>query len=240
MIDWLRRDSTPPMLRLGERELPLAIRRHPRATRMTLRLAPDGSEVRITLPQWGRSAEAIAFAASRCDWLAEQLARIPNNSPPQAGGSMCYRGRSVSIEWAEALPRRPRLEGERLIVGGPENGLPQRLKRWLEAEALRLMESDLAEYCLHNGLRAPPLRLSRAQRRWGSCASDGTIRINWRLIQAPDHVRRSVVAHEVAHLVHFDHSPAFHGLLDTIFEGDITEANGWLRRHGRGLYSGFG
>jgi hypothetical protein len=35
---------------------------------------------------------------------------------------------------------------------------------------------------------------------------------------APDAVRRSVVAHEVAHLVHFDHSPAFHALLDALFE----------------------
>jgi len=240
MIDWLRRERTPPTLRLGDIELPLAIRRHPRATRMTLRLAPDGSEARVTLPRWGRSAEAIAFAASRCDWLAEQLARIPRRVAPHAGGTLSYRGRSLAIAWSDTLPRRPRQDGGRLLVGGPESGLAPRLQRWLEGEAKRLMEADLADYCLHAGQPVPPLRLSRAQRRWGSCASEGTIRINWRLIQAPDHVRRSVVAHEVAHLVHFDHSSAFHALLDTIFEGDIAEANGWLRRHGRGLYSSFG
>jgi predicted metal-dependent hydrolase len=57
---------------------------------------------------------------------------------------------------------------------------------------------------------------------------------------APDAIRRSVVAHEVAHLVHFDHSPRFHAALDTLFEGDVTEANRWLKRHGRGLYAPFG
>ncbi|MEM8725649.1 MAG: M48 family metallopeptidase, partial [Pseudomonadota bacterium] len=64
--------------------------------------------------------------------------------------------------------------------------------------------------------------------------------INWRLVQAPDHVRRSVVAHEVAHLVHFDHSPAFHALLSDIYEHDIKVADRWLKQHGRSLYSSFG
>ena len=56
----------------------------------------------------------------------------------------------------------------------------------------------------------------------------------------PDAVRRSVVAHEVAHLVHFDHSPAFRALLDGLFEGDLEAADQWLRREGRGLYAAFG
>ena len=53
-------------------------------------------------------------------------------------------------------------------------------------------------------------------------------------------MRRSVVAHEVAHLIHFDHSPAFHALLDELFEGDLRAANRWLKRSGRALYLPFG
>ena len=64
--------------------------------------------------------------------------------------------------------------------------------------------------------------------------------MNWRLIMAPDAVRRSVVAHEVAHLIHFDHSPAFRALLAELFEGDIEDANRWLKADGRRLYSYFG
>ncbi|MFD2578402.1 YgjP-like metallopeptidase domain-containing protein [Novosphingobium colocasiae] len=56
----------------------------------------------------------------------------------------------------------------------------------------------------------------------------------------PDAVRRSVVAHEVAHLIHFDHSPAFHAALAELFEGSVDEANRWLSRQGRTLYLPFG
>lgn len=240
MIDWLLRKPEDLTVQTADRTLPVSIRRHPRATRMTLRLAPDGSEARVTIPQWGRTAEALEFARSRADWLGAQLVSLPDNTPPQPGGTITYRGTALTIGWAADAPRKAVLVDDTLRIGGPEGNLPNRLGRWLESEALRLMHQDLAHYCQLTGHDMQPMRLSRARRRWGSCSSDGTIRLNWRLIQAPDFVRRSVVAHEVAHLVHFDHSPAFHALLNEIFEGDVAQANHWLKREGRSLYAAFG
>ena len=240
MIDWLRRENRNPSVTLSGREVPLAIRRHARATRLTMRLAPDGSEVRITLPRWGRTADALVFAHKRLDWLEGQLAAVPRAAPPAPGGTVLYRGGPVTIEWAPALPRKPALAGERLRMGGPAETVARRVHRWLEGEALRLLDEDLAHYCARAGVPAPQVRLSRALRRWGSCSGKGCIRINWRLVQAPDGVRRSVVAHEVAHLKHFDHSPAFRALLSKLFEGDLKAADAWLKQHGRGLYAPFG
>ena len=61
MIDWLKKSALEPEIDLGGATLPIVLRRHPTAKRLTLRLAPDGSEVRITLPQWARSAEALGI-----------------------------------------------------------------------------------------------------------------------------------------------------------------------------------
>jgi predicted metal-dependent hydrolase len=240
MIDWLRRENQNPSVTIAGRELPVAIRRHPRATRLTMRLAPDGSEVRVTLPRWGRTSDAMVFAHKRIDWLEQQLAAVPRAEPPQPGGTVLYRGQELAIAWHPPLPRKPALAGGELRLGGPAETVAARVRRWLEAEALRLLGEDLAHYCAEAGVPAPQLRLSRAVRRWGSCSGAGCIRINWRLVQAPDDVRRSVVAHEVAHLKHFDHSPAFRAMLGELFEGDIKAADGWLKLHGRGLYAAFG
>lgn len=240
MIDWLRREMLSPDIALGDRRLPIALKRNARARRLTLRLAPDGSEVRVTLPRWCRSAEALAFVHARSGWLAQQLAQVPEREPPAPGGALRYRGARLLVDWRADAPRKVRIEGERLVVGGPPETLARRLERWLEAEALRLLREDLAFYAVRAGIDPPQPRLTRAQRRWGSCSTAGTVRVNWRLVQAPDAVRRSVVAHEVAHCVHFDHSPAFHALLGELFEGDLAEAEDWLKREGRGLYASFG
>jgi len=245
VIDWLRADRQAPSVVVGGRELPIAIRRHARARRLTMRLAPDGSQVRITLPQWGRTVDALVFAKARADWIEAQLHALPQPTPVTPGGLVLYRGRTLPISWDRSRPRLPQLVGEKLSCGGPETALAARIRCWLEDEALRLLSHDLGFYCGRAGEELPALRLSRAQRRWGSCSSGGrgparVIRINWRLVMAPDFVRRSVVAHEVAHLTHFDHSPAFHALLGTLFEHDLGEADRWLREHGRRLYAAFG
>jgi predicted metal-dependent hydrolase len=240
MIDWLRRTPLEPEIDLGGRRVPIVLKRLHNARRLTLRLAPDGSAVRITLPAWAEGREAIAFAHARAEWLAGQLAKLPTRTAPGPDGVVQYRGAALQLAWDAAAPRRPQIAGESLRIGGPQTGLEVRVRRWLEAEALRLAEADMRDYCAAAGLDPVPVGLSRAQRRWGSCSDKSRIRINWRLVQAPDHVRRSVVAHEVAHLVHFDHSPAFHSLLARIFEGEIAAADRWLKEHGRGLYAAFG
>ena len=244
MIDWLRDDHQNPSIEIDGRDVPIAIRRHARAKRLTMRLSADGGEVRITLPTWGRTRDALAFANARREWIARQLAKVPQTLAVTDGAIIAYRGENIRIAWDAKAGRKVELADGKLRVGGPQDQIEGRVRRWLEAEALRLAETDLAFYCERGDLPVPDLRLSRAQRRWGSCSGSNRtgrcIRINWRLVMAPDHVRRSVVAHEVAHLVHFDHSPAFHALLARLFDGEIGDADGWLKSDGRSLYAAFG
>jgi predicted metal-dependent hydrolase len=241
MIDWLKRDPRkPPTLTVTGRELPLVIRRIANARRLTLRLAPDGSQVRVTMPRWCRTADALAFAASRIGWLEAQAASLPLARPVGPDASLFFRGSPVRVVHDPRAPRRPELNDGALLAGGPVETLERRLKRWLSDQARLLLSADLAGYCDCAGLAAPALALSNARRRWGSCSPTGAIRINWRLVMAPDFVRRSVVAHEVAHLVHFDHSPRFHAFLDELYEGDVAQANRWLKHEGRQLYGVFG
>jgi len=240
VIDWLRRAPVDPEIELNGCRVPIAVRRHARARRLTLRLAPDGREVRITLPQWARNGEALAFAHARAEWLAAQHAAIPKRQPPEPGGIVQYCGRDLRIDWSEDNARQPSPDTVALRIGGPRSGIEARLRRWLESEALTLFEADMADYTAAANLPRVAVGLSQAQKRWGSCSDRQRIRLNWRLVQAPDFVRRSVVAHEVAHLVHFDHSPAFHALLAEIYEDDLEQADRWLKERGRTLYANFG
>ncbi|MGH6786562.1 MAG: M48 family metallopeptidase [Novosphingobium sp.] len=241
MIEWLRRaPDAVPTVELGGRMVPVVLRRLPQARRMTLRLAPDGSEVRVSLPRWGRSAEALAFVRARQEWLESQLAKVPLAKPVGDGEAFPLHGEPLTIRHDRLAPRSPAIEQGQLIVGGPSESVTARVQRWLEGEARRVLTDDLGDYCARAGVPTPKLALSRAQRRWGSCARSGAIRLNWRLVMAPPFVRRSVAAHEVAHLLHFDHSQAFHAALAALYEGDIAAADRWLKREGRGLYRWFG
>ena len=241
MLDWLRADPrAEPTIEVAGKDLRVEVRRLDRARRMTMRLAPDASAIRISIPRWGRTAEALEFARSRVDWLERQVAACAAPVEVGCGMALPLRGETLRLRHDPGGRRRPERSGDLLIVGGPHAALASRVQRWLRQQALASLTVDLEGYCAKAELAVPPLALSNARRRWGSCARDGAIRINWRLIMAPDFVRRSVVAHEVAHLMHFDHSPAFHAYLTRLFEGDVAQANAWLKREGRSLYQPFG
>ena len=71
-----------------------------------------------------------------------------------------------------------------------------------------------------------------ARSRWGSCSASGAIRYNWRIILAPPHLLRWLVAHEVAHRVHLNHGPAFKALEAGLYGGDVAAARAELRALG--------
>jgi predicted metal-dependent hydrolase len=241
MLDWLRRPpQEAPSLDIAGRTIPVEIRRLAHARRLTLRLAPDGQSVRVTMPSWAPTREGLDFARSRTAWLEAQLVKLPQPTLLAPGAVLQWRGEPRVLHHSIDAPRRVRLTETTIHLGGPAESLPTRLRRWMQGEARALFAADLADYAPCAQVPVPPLALTNAQRRWGSCSAGGEVRLNWRLVMAPDFVRRSVVAHEVAHLVHFDHSPRFHALLATIYEGDLPAADAWLKRHGRSLYAPLG
>ncbi|MEE4289490.1 MAG: metal-dependent hydrolase, partial [Erythrobacter sp.] len=111
MIDWLKRSAIAPEIELNGEIIPIVVTRRKAAKRLTLRLAPDGREVRISLPVWAHGNEAIAFAHARAEWLAQIHASIPRRPAPDAGEEVLYRARPLTIAWQPGAPRRPQVSG---------------------------------------------------------------------------------------------------------------------------------
>jgi predicted metal-dependent hydrolase len=94
------------------------------------------------------------------------------------------------------------------------------------------MSRDVADFAAVAGVTPRSVSIGDAATRWGSCSSQGRIRLSWRLILAPPEVRRYVAAHEVAHLVELNHGPAFKALEARLFGPGLAEAKTELRRLG--------
>ena len=225
-----------PHIRVGDEAWPVRVVRHAQSRRY--RLVFDGArgELRLTVPRRANERAALTWAGEQQAWLAEQLGKAVVPILVGPGAALPFRGIQRHVDWAPAAPRAIRLDGDRLHVGGPLETLGRRIERWLKAQALDLMERESREIAAAAGLAVGRVGVGDPRSRWGSCTHDGDLRYSWRLILAPDHVRRATVAHEVAHLRHMDHGAAFHALVDQLHDGDVAAARGWLRREGRGLH----
>jgi predicted metal-dependent hydrolase len=70
--------------------------------------------------------------------------------------------------------------------------------------------------------------------RWGSCSSTRELTFNWRLMLAPKEIIDYVVVHELCHLTHMDHSPAYWKAVGKVLS-DYKERREWLKENGIGL-----
>lgn len=216
--------------------LPLIIRINPRARRLRLKVDSRSRTLLLVVPPRISRRRALAWAAEHRDWAERALAALPADMPIAPGATIPLQGVAYLIDWSADRPRRIAAANGRLLVGGPIEGLRGRVLRWLKARALECLEVETREYAAKAGVMPSRVGVGDPVSRWGSCAASGMIRYSWRLILAPEFVRRATVAHEVAHLVHMNHGPAFHALVADLLGTDPAPARAWLRREGAGLH----
>jgi predicted metal-dependent hydrolase len=212
--------------------IPIEIRRLRNARRLRLRFDEAAGTLRLTCPWRTSRRAALAWALDQREWIDAQLARAEPPEPFVAGASIPLEGREVRIVWREDWPRSPALVDEELRCGGPAAAVPRRVEAFIKARAREIMSRDIAEFAAAAGATPRSVSVGDAATRWGSCSSEGRIRLSWRLIMAPPEVRRYVAAHEVAHLVHLNHAPEFRTLEARLFGTGVAEAKSALRRIG--------
>ena len=109
------------------------------------------------------------------------------------------------IIWRIRRVRRPR----RKLAETEETGAPRR-------EARKVPPVRPAELAAEHGFEYKQVRIKHNVSNWGSCSSKGNINLNLNLMRLPEHLRDYVMLHELCHLRHLDHGPAFQALLASL------------------------
>jgi predicted metal-dependent hydrolase len=224
---------------------PVRLRVNPRARRISLRVDAQRGEVVATAPTAGGLADALRFAESRGDWIADRLAALPTQTPLRPGLTIEVAGQPCLLERA-AMRIAPRLvpatggEPQRLLAYGDDERYGRAIVRALKAEALCRLTARTELHAQRLGQPMPTIAVADPKGRWGSCRQAGrgrpaAIRYSWRLVLTPPSVLDYVAAHETAHLIEGNHGPRFWSVVDELY-GDHTQARRWLRRHGGRLH----
>ena len=235
---------------LGETLVAYAFKR---ARRRNIGFLVGSEGLTVTAPKWVPLYEVDAAVRSKSAWILRKLddanerrqrvesARIEWRD----GATFPFIGETVIVvldprhafdevgavlnTQGAALPGVPSLT---LHVGLPHTASADQIRdavqAWLMRQAKRLFEERLNHYAPQLGVRWTRLALSSAGTRWGTAHSDGTIRLNWRLIHFRLPVIDYVVAHELSHLRVMDHSPRFWDTVRTVVP-DYAQLRGQLK-----------
>lgn len=206
--------------------------RHKRRKRAAFFVTPDGIELRIPARLPNRVVDTIL--TEHAGWIAERLAALPKRDV-LPDDRLLLHGETFPLIKCDSETTF-RFDGERFYcpLAWDESSLREAYVAWLRERALTYVTTRASHYERMLGVKANRIRIGHQKTRWGSCSSTGTISINVRLMLAPKEVIDYVIAHEWAHLVHFDHSKAFWSTLASVYP-DVTGAMAWLKQHGHTL-----
>lgn len=148
------------------------------------------------------------------------------------GGRLPFRGEELQIEEGEKRGVSFSDAAIRVKSSNPARAIAAALKTQSSLYALERIDHYASLVKSH----VNEIRWRDPKTRWGSCDTKGNIMLSWRLIMTPDWVFDYVIAHEVAHLVHMDHSHRFWNLVAEIYP-DHLRARAFLKREGSKIQS---
>lgn len=202
-----------------------------RRARRTIGLKVSDSGLVVHAPMRLSLSALAKLVESKSGWIEQKLATRQQRQIPalqwQSGESFLFKGEAIPLVVTSGLLRASAIVKDgKLQVTVPtqhhhtktgETIIQKKIIRWYQEQALADFTKRIEMGANQLGVNPPPIKLSNARSRWGSCSSRGEIRLSWRLIQTSPTLIDYVVAHELAHLKEMNHSPRFWAIVKSLY-----------------------
>ncbi len=227
------RENSPIPYPYGDFDILLKYKPNPRSKRLSLRMSSKEKMLILTLPPRVYESQIQDFLRRCVPWVSTQLQK-------QTNGVTIYPGSCVRLHGAkytcltDPLRRKPILCHQSQTLRLPNQMTKKSLHLLLKETASEHLRPIVETMAQTLGLSVEKVTFKDTKSRWGSCSSQRTITLNWRLIFAPPEVAYYVCAHEVAHLLHMNHSKEFWKVVEAICPTYKTHRK-WLKTNGASL-----
>ena len=226
--------------RLPLEDLTARLSVNPRARRLSIRIDSRAGEAVLIAPSERKLADVVAFARTKTSWMRDRLAERPQGTPIAPGAVIDLFGkptRLVAAGGAGAARLTEDADGPLIASGGEGEAYARRVENLFKRVARETLQTRTDVHLRTLGQRPVKMSIADPKSRWGSCSPHNrSIRYSWRVIMAPPAVIDYLAAHEVAHLVHADHSPAYWSVVQRLI-GDHRPHRKWLRENGPALHA---
>ena len=226
--------------RLPLEDLTARLSVNPRARRLSIRIDARAGEAVLIAPSERKLADVVAFARTKTSWMRERLAERPQGTPIAPGAVIDLFGkptRLVAAGGAGAARLTEDADGPLIASGGEGEAYARRVENLFKRVARETLQTRTDVHLRTLGQQPVKMSIADPKSRWGSCSPHNrSIRYSWRVIMAPPAVIDYLAAHEVAHLVHADHSPAYWAVVQRLI-GDHRPHRKWLRENGPALHA---
>ncbi len=232
-------------VRVGDTIIDYEIRRSARRKK-TVEITLIGGCVHIKAPSRLPKRDIQQIVLKKASWIIRRMSETEQETPPSrlvTGETLPYLGRNVPliVESADVASPTVSLDHGTFRIAAPHGEsdhagqVREAVVAWYKSRAAEYLPAEVDRWWGWLGAGTKSRILIRDQRsRWGSCAYDGTLRFNWRLMMLEPSLVEYVVVHELAHLSVMNHSADFWNLVVQVLP-DAQQRRRLLREAGKAL-----
>ena len=213
---------------------PIKVIRSSQAKKLSLRIDAKKRMPVLTVPKFCSRKRAVEFAQTNKEWIDERLAKLAPAKGFNDADEISLFGEKVIVKHAPDKKSGVVLENGILYVCGDKEFLSRRVRDYIKKQAGKKFLEMSREKAKQIGCSFKRVCIKDTKSRWGSCSSLDNINYTWRLALTPFYVIDYMMAHEVAHLKHKDHSKDFWNCVANLCEKP-DEGEKWLKDNGAEL-----
>lgn len=216
----------------GTTTIEYTVQRTNRRSTVAITVRPDMS-VSVAAPKGTRRTLISKKVRDKAEWVVRQQERLRRNGRHLhkeyvSGESFRYLGRQyqLKVQRRPAVPSTVRATMIRGCLVVPvarrwsaehrRDTVQMALVTWYRERATQQIHAAVERFAERLGVSVKAVEVREMKTRWGSGGTDGRVRFNWRIVLAPKQLLEYVVAHELCHVRHHDHSREFWRLLSRV------------------------
>ncbi len=236
MVNWfpLRKASAVPS------DIDYTIARS--ARRRSVSIEVRAGKVVLRAPMAVADSVLLTFLAQKADWVRRKIAeqQVSVNTVPtrsyEAGALVPFMDQELTLVigmGSAAAVKRVDNNLHVLLSSRSSQSREQQIKRlvsrWYQQQALIVLTQKTQQLCQRMALACTQVTIKATRSKWGHCTSAGAIQYNWQILLAPEAIVDYLVAHEVSHLRHHNHSAEFWALVASVCP-DFKQQRRWLKQ----------
>lgn len=192
--------------------------------------------INISIPPHWDNAQLQQWLDQHPEFLTRFLQKMPPSTEQKLPEKIWFRGQICFLKTTHTSEIQY-ISNQNLFLLPEKDAIQQKqmLNAFFRQQARLVLLPRLQQHSFHLSLLPSQIDLSNARTFWGVCRSNRSIRLNWRLIGAPDFVIDYVCIHELCHLQEANHSHRFWHLV-TQYTPHTNQAKAWLKQHGKQLF----
>lgn len=213
-------------------DYPLEVVRSKSFKRLSLRIDTKKNLPILNVPFFCSVAQAVDFANKYKIWVAKKMLLLPEKKLFTNGETISLFGQEFAISHRKDMRGGAFVDGNELVVCGGEEFLHRRVRDFIKSRAASVFLEMSQQKAKQIGCKVNRVLIKDTKSRWGSCSSLDNINYSWRIALAPIAVVDYLMAHEVAHLKHKNHSEEFWDCVKNLAV-DFDNGHTWLKKNAK-------